>query len=238
MAGRRRPGTGLAALACAACIATPAPSLADAPNPIAAENALAGDGGWRLKRRGAPGQLEGYASAPSVNHGESIDVHVRADARRTMQWALYRMGWYGGAEGRRILSGGPVEVGPQPTPAPTATGLVECAWPVSFTIQTDASWTSGVYVVAMTRADGPQSYVIFVVRADERRGAAVAQASVTTWQAYNYWGGRSLYGGPAAQEVSFGFSSACSGRPPPAQCVNGWAAASSHARTTSFLRSW
>jgi NHL repeat len=201
MARRRRPGSGLTAVLVGAVLAAPA-ALADAANPIAAENALPGDGGWRLEERAGPGQLEGYASATSVNHGEAVSVHVRADRPRTMRWVLYRMGWYGGAEGRRIASGGPVDVGPQPTPPPTGTGLIECAWPVTFTIRTDPSWTTGVYVVAMTRADGPQSYVVFVVRADERKAAAVVQTSVTTWQAYNAWGGKSLYVGPA-QEVSF-----------------------------------
>ena len=122
------------------------------------------------------------------------------------------MGWYGGAEGRLHASGGPVPVGPQPTPAPTAdTGLVECRWPTTFTIATDPGWVSGVYLVALTRDDGPQSYVPFVLRDDDRRGAAVFQSSVATWQAYNGWGGRSLYppwngkssDGPTAQEVSF-----------------------------------
>jgi hypothetical protein len=174
-----------------------------AANPIAAENALPGDTGWKLRQRAGPGQLEAYASATSVNHGEPIDVHVRADVALTLGWKLYRMGWYGGAGGRLVASGGPVPVGPQPTPTPTATGLIECRWPISFTIPTDASWTSGVYVVAMTRVDGPQTYVPFVVRADERKGAAVFQASVTTWQAYNAWGGKSLYTGGPAQEVSF-----------------------------------
>lgn len=202
MAGRR-PGAGLTAVLVGASLAAPAMGFADAANPIAAENALPGDGGWRLEERAAPGELEGYAGATSVNHGEAVDVHVRADRPQTMRWVLYRMGWYGGAEGRRIASGGPVEVGPRPTPSPTGTGLIECAWPVTFTIRTDASWASGVYLVAMTRADGPQSYVVFVVRADERRGAAVVQTSVTTWQAYNHWGGKSLYVGGPAQEVSF-----------------------------------
>jgi N,N-dimethylformamidase beta subunit-like protein/NHL repeat-containing protein len=202
MRGRVWSGGALVAVAVAASLGTSSAAADGGPNPVAAENALAGDGGWRLQRRAAPGVLEGYASAASVNHGERIDVHVRADGQRTMTWALYRMGWYGGAQGRRILSGGPVGVGPQPTPSPTASGLIECAWPVTFTIQTDASWVSGVYLVAMTRSDGPQSYVVFVVRADERKGAAVVQSSVATWQAYNAWGGKSLYVGPA-QEVSY-----------------------------------
>jgi hypothetical protein len=65
------------------------------------------------------------------------------------------------------------------------------------------------YLVRLTRDDGLQRHVIVVVRADERKGVAVVQASVTTWQAYNNWGGESLYttstGQPGgfAKEASF-----------------------------------
>lgn len=208
--GARRALAAVALAVAAAAAGCGGQRAGDGPawNPVAAENALPGDRGWQLHQRAAPGQLEGYAGAPSVNHGDPIDVHVRADGRHTLSWKLYRMGWYGGAEGRLQASGGPVPVGPQPTPAPSAdSGLVECRWPAAFTIPTDPAWVSGVYLVALTRDDGPQSYVPFVLRDDERRGAAVFQSSVATWQAYNGWGGRSLYppwkgSGPAAQEVS------------------------------------
>ena len=186
-----------------------APAALAAVNPVAAENALPGSSGWRLDQAANPGELEGYASDASVNHGAAIDVHVRADGTHLATWQLYRMGYYGGAGGRLIDSGG-LTAGPQPTPpADPRTGLVECAWPVSFSIQTQADWASGVYLIKLLRDDGPQSYVPVIVRADERRGAAVLQASVTTWQAYNDFGGESLYtdslglAGAHAREVSF-----------------------------------
>jgi hypothetical protein len=120
------------------------------------------------------------------------------------------MGYYGGAGGRRVTSGGPVEVGPQATPAADPkTGRVECAWPTTFRVQTQPDWTSGVYLVRLTRDDGLQRAVMAVVRADERKGVGVVQSSVTTWQAYNDWGGESLYttstGQPGgfAKEASF-----------------------------------
>jgi hypothetical protein len=114
------------------------------------------------------------------------------------------MGWYGGAQGRLVASGGPVAIAQQPSPASTPTGLIECRWPVTFTVETDASWTSGMYMLKLVRDDGYDAYVPFAVRADEHKGAAVFQASFTTYQAYNAWGGLSLYdGSPRAVEVSF-----------------------------------
>ena len=186
-------------------------STADlAANPVAAENALPGDPGWQLDGVATNGQLEGYAGAASVNHGEAIDIHASVDeASHTLSWQLYRMGFYAGAGGRMVASGDAVPVFPQPVPAPTATGLMECAWPTSFTIQTDRSWASGYYLLKLIRDDGLGQYVPFVVRADERKGAAVVQASMTTWQAYNDWHGESLYvdglglSNGRAKEVSF-----------------------------------
>lgn len=179
------------------------------PNPIFVENAQPGDA-WEIARAGRPGELEGYAGQVSVQHGDSIELHARADAPHTLTWDVFRMGYYGGAGARRLANGGPVQVGPQATPAADpGTGRVECAWPTTFRVQTQTGWTSGIYLVRLTRDDGIQHHVIVVVRADERKGAAVVQASVTTWQAYNDWGGESLYttstGQPGgfAKEVSF-----------------------------------
>jgi hypothetical protein len=41
-----------------------------------------------------------------------------------------------------------------------------------------------------------QRFVPLTVRDDASRAALVVQNAVTTWQAYNLWGGRSLYVGP------------------------------------------
>ncbi len=171
---------------------------------ISIENALPGGTGWRLHQRAAPGVLEAYAGEASVQHGDVLDVHVRSDRAAQVRWEAWRMGSYGGTGGRLHASGGPVAVGPQPVPAPDpATGRIACQWPTSFTVQTDASWTSGIFLLVLTRDDGPQTWVPFVVRADERKGVAVFQASFTTYQAYNPWGGKSLYPPSPAGEVSF-----------------------------------
>jgi hypothetical protein len=193
------------------------PTLPDAgpppvgePNPVALENALPGTTSWAISQAAGAGQLEGYASDVSVNHGGSVTIHVRTDKPSQARWELYRMGWYGGAGGRLIASGGPFDAGslPSPTPDPV-TGLVECRWPASFRLETRAGWASGIHLIKLVRQDGLEAYVPIVIRADERKKTAVVQASITTWQAYNDWGGESLYGdalglpGGHASEVSF-----------------------------------
>ena len=79
------------------------------------------------------------------------------------------------------------------------TGLVDCAWvnPFAMTTATPGEpegWVSGVYLARLTATySAAQSYIIFVVRDDERGPDLLAQLSVTTYQAYNTWGGKSLY---------------------------------------------
>ena len=86
---------------------------------------------------------------------------------------------------------------PMPVPDPV-TGLIECNWQVSYTLSTRTDdpheWLSGVYLAKLTgTASGKQSYIIFVVREDERGSDFLFQSSVTTFQAYNNWGGKSTY---------------------------------------------
>jgi hypothetical protein len=52
-----------------------------------------------------------------------------------------------------------------------------------------------VYLLKLVAATG-QRYVPLTIRDDRSHAALVVQDAVTTWQAYNRWGGRSLYVGP------------------------------------------
>jgi hypothetical protein len=76
--------------------------------------------------------------------------------------------------------------------------LLRLAWPVTDSFVVGPTWPSGYYVanLVLTRgADaGRGSWVPFIVRAPSTRSATIlVQAAVNTWQAYNRWGGRSLY---------------------------------------------
>ena len=97
----------------------------------------------------------------------------------------------------------------QPIPSPDATtGLVECDWTSQYTLTIPDDWVSGVYLAKLTGSSGKQSYIIFVVRDDDRVSDFLFISSVNTFHAYNNWGGKSLYGfnssgGIAAVKVSF-----------------------------------
>jgi N,N-dimethylformamidase beta subunit-like, C-terminal len=177
----------------------------------AVENQKPGTPDWELTDPALSREIEGYASKTSVNGGEPIELFVHTTgARYTID--VFRVGWYGGAGARRVAA--PIDRPgvAQDVPAPDpATGLVECAWRDPYRLDTadgDGAWTSGVYLARLTaRPSGKQSFIVFVVRDDARESAMVFQSSVTTFAAYNNWGGKSLYGfnsGDApARKVSF-----------------------------------
>ncbi len=83
-----------------------------------------------------------------------------------------------------------------------------CHWTSPYSITIPADWVSGVYLAKLTgKPSGYQNYILFVVRDDARISDIAFQSSVTTMEAYNPWGGKSLYGynstGPQATKVSF-----------------------------------
>ena len=181
------------------------------PNPITIENQKPPAADWEITNPALDREIEGYASATSVNRGDGIDLFVGTrDPRYTID--VFRMGWYGGRGARRVA--GPLEqpgiVQEDPHPDP-ATGLIECRWkdPVRIlTTSDDGAWPSGIYLARLTAVpSGKQSFIVFVVRDDGRDSALVFQSSVSTFAAYNNWGGRSLYafnsGNTPARKVSF-----------------------------------
>ena len=167
-----------------------------AANPTQTENAMPGTISWQLTNPATANEIEGYASLASVTANNQISVFVNTtDPTYTLQ--IYRMGWYNGAGARQVL--GPITLNGvrQPTPAPDPiTGLLECNWtnPYVLTVPSASSWPSGVYLVKLTGSNsGKQSYIIFVVRDDTRSSKYLFQTAVMTYQAYNAWGGKSLY---------------------------------------------
>ena len=57
-----------------------------------------------------------------------------------------------------------------------------------------ANATSGIYFAKVVRTDtGGASHIVFIVRDDSGTSDLLFQTSDTTWQAYNNYGGNSLY---------------------------------------------
>ncbi len=177
-----------------------------AMNPIQAENALPGTANWQITSKTLSTDahlIEGYASLTSVNRGGTISLFVNTAPATTFTIDTYRLGWYQGLGARLMRTDASLPGVQQPAcPAEAGTGLIICGWSSSLTLNIPPNWTTGIYLARLTRADGFQNYIIFAVRDDSSRAPYFFQSSVTTFEAYNYWGGQSLYGGTGATEYN------------------------------------
>ncbi len=182
-----------------------------AVNPIVCENALPGTSPtvWDINDSG-DSTIQGFSTDISVNVGTTVNFKVLTPAR-AYTIDIYRTGWYQGLGARKVASVSPSVTLPQAQPAclnDAPTGLYDCGnWAVSASWGVPADAVSGVYFALLTRTDtGGQSHITFVVRNEASRSAVLFQTADSTWQAYNNYGGSSLYqGGPVgrAYKVSY-----------------------------------
>ncbi len=201
-------------LVCAILLAAggpPASALSDpCANPIVCENAKPGapQSEWDVSGSGDP-SIQGFAGDISVDQGQTVDFKIKTDAS-AYTIGIYRLGWYGGLGARKVGSVTPSATLPQNQPdciSDTSTGLLDCGnWGVSASWQVPADAVSGIYIALLTRTDtGGTAQIVFVVRNDSSHSDVLVQTSDTTWQAYNRYGGHSLYwGSPVrATKVSY-----------------------------------
>ncbi len=78
-----------------------------------------------------------------------------------------------------------------------------CGWPETFALEIGTDWPSGYYRVAL-RAGALEAEHFFVVRAANPGALArhVLVLATNTYQAYNGWGGKNLYGNDASFAAS------------------------------------
>jgi hypothetical protein len=176
--------------------ATPRARSCSAGNVVVLENCFPGANGWNAQFPAAASAngVEGYATATSIGRAESVDLKV--DSSGSFRAEIYRSGWYGGLGARlvSIVLDVPGVVQPACT-SDASTGLVDCAnWSTSLTLSTSGSWPSGVYLIRLVRNDnGSDTLIPFVVRDDARSSDLLYGIPFSTYQAYNAYGGRSLY---------------------------------------------
>jgi N,N-dimethylformamidase beta subunit-like protein/hemolysin type calcium-binding protein len=187
------------------------------PSPVVLENRKLGTPGWAAFDL-APGRaIEGYTT-PSAQPGDSLEFHVSTAPEATYRILVYRAGYYGSVGARRIAClpscDGSAQGSERSIPTSSPEGLVHGDWPVSQSVAVTQDWVSGYYFAHFELTSGPFAGRVtttwFVVREapGARRAPLLVQASPTTWQAYNGWGGGSLYefnspNGRRAAKVAF-----------------------------------
>jgi hypothetical protein len=216
--GARNGGTASAsAPATATGTPTPTPTGLSGPAPttpegwakaVAAENALPGTHAWWPSIAGNRPGIEAYLDRVSVRPGDKVGLYVNATGPVTV--TALRIGWYGGAGSRSVWHGSTVAK-PQPkattlsAPLPDLGGMkgtraIVARWTMTTLLDT-TDWPEGQYLIRLDHA-GAARVVPLIVRSADARGRVLVVAATMTWQAYNLWGGASLYEGGA--DESFG----------------------------------
>jgi hypothetical protein len=179
-----------------------APARAACANPIACENALPGDppSDWQVQGIGDP-SIQGYATSMGVNVGQTVYFKISTPST-SYHIDILRLGYYQGNGARKIASNlKPSAALPQIQPpclTDSSTGLIDCGnWGVSASWTVPSNAVSGIYIAHLVRDDsqdpGGSSQIIFVVRNDSSHSSILLSTSDATWEAYNDYGGNSLY---------------------------------------------
>src|SRR5215468_2041361 len=183
--------------------AVPAAS-ASAANPVQRENSRPGNRGWEIPAD-AGTVITGYASEISVAPGQSFHLHVAAPPGSRYRVLVYRLGWYRGVGGRLIMcvpgcrSSHAAIAQPPPTTPGSVTGLFRAPWRVTDRVEIPPDAVSGYYEAKLEIVggvyDGAVGNVPLIVRQSPAApaSAVLVQVPVNTWEAYNPWGGKSLY---------------------------------------------
>ena len=138
----------ISAIAVVALLHSAVNNLSIAQNPIVKENANTGTRDWVLTKVRADTcrlekpykaayfcrqqDIEGYCSKASILAGQTLEVFVSTNPQSDFTVDIYRMGFYGGAGGRKMLSLGPFKGKKQNTPSDGDKNLRDCNWEKKF----------------------------------------------------------------------------------------------------------
>ena len=169
-------------------------------NEIVCENPLPGapPSEWQVTGAG-DSSIQGFATDISVNRGQRVFFKIDSPTA-AYRIDIYRLGFYGGMGARKVATANFAGEVPQNQPnclSNANTGLVDCGnWANSSSWLVPANAVSGLYIARPVRFDtGGASHIPFIVRDDSGGSELLFQTSDTTWQAYNRYGGNSLYTG-------------------------------------------
>ena len=170
---------------------------------VRAENARPGTAGATISStRGKAAGLAAYADRVSVLPGEDVGLYVSTAVTEKVAVRALRVGYYAGLGFRSVWAGSFV-AHPQRAASTLTTPLSDAGgarstnariapWTVT-TVLSTSGWPEGMYVLRLD-AGKASRYVLLTVRSAETSGRLLLLDSPLTWEAYNTWGGRSLYG--------------------------------------------
>ena len=191
---------------------------------VARENIKAGDSQWdhgipieyagdfagkeSTKKKGGPFSSwlapsatvsgpEGWFSSPSATCGQSVGLHISGNGV-PVSIKVFRMGYYGGAGARLIeeITTKPVSHYSASAPSKAPESTVTADWPIAWDFSVTNQTLPGQYLIRLEDKNGDANFVPIMVTNPESKSPVTFISSIFTWQAYNEWGGYSLYKGP------------------------------------------
>ena|GEM_PF-208748 len=146
-------------------------------------------------------EIEGYCGRLSYRPGATATIHVSTEHR----YDVVVERW--GAERTLVWTADDVEG--HHVPPPATADSIGCDWPTSVEVPIDNAWESGFHLVTLTARGAAVgrdvAHACFVVTSattpSTRTKLALFVLGTNTWNAYNTWGGASLYTG--GTQVSF-----------------------------------
>ncbi len=170
-----------------------------APEPRGSED-------WRQRRPSRHGEVAAYTTHASGVPGTRVGLKV-STTEGGWEASAWRIGAYEGGTGAFVWESGFRLGRQQPGPrfAPAATRTVVAPWSRDLTVDTTA-WRPGFYVFRLRTPTGWDTLVPYVVTSPTAAGTVALVAPITTWQAYNAWGGYSLYSGAYGDSPSHAVS--------------------------------
>jgi len=143
--------------------------------------------------------IEGYAGQRSASQGEDIPIHVSTTAAK-FEIEVARLG------ATREIVWKKSDVPGAAQPVPEDASAMGCRWPESVRVPVGADWKSGYYEVVFRAADAggkwthrgsrtATSSAWFIVRQAKPSSTSkiLLQLCTNTYNAYNNWGGFSVY---------------------------------------------
>jgi hypothetical protein len=143
--------------------------------------------------------IEGYAGQRSIAQGEEIPIHVSTTAAK-YEIEVARLG------ATREVVWKKSDVPGAAYPVPEDASANGCRWPESVRVPSGAAWKSGYYEVSLRAADAggkwthrgkrtAESSTWFIVRQAQpgTTSKILLQLCTNTYNAYNNWGGFSVY---------------------------------------------
>jgi putative cell wall-binding protein len=161
-------------------------------------------GSWKIKNSGI-NQIQGYTNKTSYLPGENLQLYINSSKNYNME--IYRMGYYDGKGAEMKGAYGQYSAYRQTSSVNSVT--MAANWKKTADLTIPNNWKSGMYLVKLIDSDQKESYIPFVLKNTNPNPSGLGvMIAMNTYQAYNNWGGKSLYGynsssKQAAIKVSF-----------------------------------